>query len=132
MLKRHSLRAQATLLRLGGFKANLLEDRSVRGKLLLPNRKSVGCEQKRKNIGILFPAQSSRLIRWHGGLHLLEQVIGTLPVPIALEIGAGKTPLMNPADAAFRADGVAEAPDGSLYIGDSQKGRIWHVYYRGK
>ena len=29
------------------------------------------------------------------------------------------------------ADGVAQAPDGSLYIGDSQKGRIWHVYYRG-
>ena len=44
----------------------------------------------------------------------------------------GKSPLMNPADAAFRADGVAQAPDGSLYIGDSQKGRIWHVYYRGK
>jgi glucose/arabinose dehydrogenase len=45
---------------------------------------------------------------------------------------AGKTPLMNPADATARADGVAVAPDGSLYIGDSQKGRIWHVYYRGK
>jgi glucose/arabinose dehydrogenase len=45
---------------------------------------------------------------------------------------AGKTPLMNPADAIARADGVAEAPDGSLYIGDSQKGRIWHVYYKGK
>ncbi len=45
---------------------------------------------------------------------------------------AGKSPLMNPADAVARADGVAQAPDGSLYIGDSQKGRIWHVYYRGK
>ncbi len=44
----------------------------------------------------------------------------------------GKSPLMNPNDAAARADGVAEAPDGSLYIGDSQKGKIWHVYYRGK
>ena len=45
---------------------------------------------------------------------------------------AGKTPLMNPNDAKARADGVAQAPDGSLYIGDSQKGRMWHVYYRGK
>jgi len=45
---------------------------------------------------------------------------------------AGKSPLMNPADATARADGVAQAPDGSLYIGDSQKGRIWHVFYRGK
>src|SRR5262249_45507565 len=45
---------------------------------------------------------------------------------------AGKAPLMNPMDAVARADGVAEAPDGSLYIGDSQKGRIWRVVYRGK
>jgi len=45
---------------------------------------------------------------------------------------AGKTPLMNPGDAAARADGVAEGPDGSLYITDSQKGRIWRVLYTGK
>ncbi|MBV9768555.1 MAG: PQQ-dependent sugar dehydrogenase [Bryobacterales bacterium] len=44
----------------------------------------------------------------------------------------GKAPLMNPADAVARPDGVAQAPDGSLYITDSQKGKIWHVYYRGK
>ena len=29
-------------------------------------------------------------------------------------------------------DGVVEAPDGSLYISDSQKGKIWRVVYRGK
>lgn len=44
----------------------------------------------------------------------------------------GKTPLINPSDADARADGVAEAPDGSLYITDSQKGKIWRVFYRGK
>jgi len=44
----------------------------------------------------------------------------------------GKAALMNPNDAVARPDGVAQAPDGSLYIGDSQKGKIWHVYYRGK
>jgi glucose/arabinose dehydrogenase len=43
----------------------------------------------------------------------------------------GKTPLMNPNDAAARPDGVAEGPDGSLYVGDSQKGKIWRVMYRG-
>jgi glucose/arabinose dehydrogenase len=43
---------------------------------------------------------------------------------------AGKSPLMNPNDATARADGVAQAPDGSLYITDSQKGRIWRVFYR--
>jgi len=43
----------------------------------------------------------------------------------------GKAPLMNPGDAVARPDGVAEGPDGSLYIGDSQKGRLWRVLYTG-
>lgn len=43
----------------------------------------------------------------------------------------GKTPLMNPADAAYRPDGIAMAPDGSIYISDSEKGRVWRVLYRG-
>lgn len=43
----------------------------------------------------------------------------------------GKSELKNPADAVARPDGVAQAPDGSLYITDSQKGRVWHVFYRG-
>ena len=37
---------------------------------------------------------------------------------------------MNPNDAVARADGVAQAPDGSLYITDSQKGKIWRVMYK--
>jgi glucose/arabinose dehydrogenase len=44
---------------------------------------------------------------------------------------AGKTPLMRPNDAMYRADGVAQGPDGSLYIAESQKGRVWRVFYRG-
>jgi glucose/arabinose dehydrogenase len=44
---------------------------------------------------------------------------------------AGKDPLMNPNDAIARADGVAQAPDGSLYIAESQKGKIWRVIYKG-
>ena len=44
----------------------------------------------------------------------------------------GKDKLMNPNDAAARPDGVAEAPDGSLLIGDSQKGKLWRVMYRGQ
>jgi glucose/arabinose dehydrogenase len=45
---------------------------------------------------------------------------------------AGKTPLTNPDDAVARADGVAMGPDGSLYISESQHGKIWRVFYRGK
>ncbi len=44
---------------------------------------------------------------------------------------AGKSPLMQPNDAEARADGVAQAPDGSLYISESQHGKIWRVIYRG-
>ncbi len=44
---------------------------------------------------------------------------------------AGKSPLMNPSDALARADGVAQAPDGSIFITESQKGKVWHVFYRG-
>ena len=73
---------------LGGLESNVLERRGIRWKLLLAGRKPVGSQQKRENIGVLFAAQSSRLIRWHGGLHLLEQVIRCLSVPIALEVGA--------------------------------------------
>ncbi len=43
---------------------------------------------------------------------------------------AGKEPLMNPNDAAARADGVAQGPDGSLFISESQKGKIWRVMYK--
>jgi glucose/arabinose dehydrogenase len=45
---------------------------------------------------------------------------------------AGKTPLMNPGEAVARPDGVAQGPDGSLYISDSQKGKIWRVLYTGR
>jgi glucose/arabinose dehydrogenase len=44
---------------------------------------------------------------------------------------AGKEPLTNPNDAVARADGVAQAPDGSLYLSESQKGKIWRVMYKG-
>jgi glucose/arabinose dehydrogenase len=42
----------------------------------------------------------------------------------------GAETLMNPNSAAHRPDGVAQGPDGSLYISDSQKGRIWRVLYK--
>jgi glucose/arabinose dehydrogenase len=44
---------------------------------------------------------------------------------------AGASPLMQPNAAVARANGVAQAPDGSLYIAESQKGKIWRVLYQG-
>lgn len=44
---------------------------------------------------------------------------------------AGRTPLARREDAVFRPSGLAQAPDGTLYLSDSVKGRIWRVVYRG-
>jgi glucose/arabinose dehydrogenase len=53
------------------------------------------------------------------------------------EIFAGNFAGPDPADrnsgkAAFRPSGVAMARDGSLYVVDTLKGRLWHIYYDGK
>jgi glucose/arabinose dehydrogenase len=45
---------------------------------------------------------------------------------------SGGKPLASPRDATFRPMGLAQGRDGSLYLSDSSKGRIWRVVYRGK
>ena len=45
--------------------------------------------------------------------------------------GFNPGPVKTQADYTARPDGVAVAPDGSLYITDSEKGKIWRVFYRG-
>ena len=44
---------------------------------------------------------------------------------------AGKSEFVSTGDARFRPAGIAVGPDGSLYIADSVKGRIWRVIYTG-
>ncbi len=34
-------------------------------------------------------------------------------------------------DASYRPMGLAEGPDGSLYISESKKGKIWRILYTG-
>jgi len=41
-------------------------------------------------------------------------------------------PFRNPSQARFRPCGVAVGPDGSLFIGDTEKGRLWRVIYTGE
>ncbi|MCZ6692303.1 MAG: PQQ-dependent sugar dehydrogenase [Bacteroidetes bacterium] len=42
---------------------------------------------------------------------------------------AGVKPIMSPSDAYHRPVGLAEGPDGSLYVSDSQGGRIYRIFY---
>ena len=72
------------------IEAYLRQNLGIREKLFGAGRKAVGAEQKRKNIGVLFPGQAARLIRWHRRLHLFEQVAGGLSIPVALEVFAGE------------------------------------------
>lgn len=45
---------------------------------------------------------------------------------------AGVDTIVNVSDATYRPMGLAVGPDGSLYIGDTEKGKIWRVMYQGK
>ena len=44
---------------------------------------------------------------------------------------AGADPLMQPQSAEHRPVGIAEGPDGSLYVSDDADGTIWRIVYRG-
>jgi len=45
---------------------------------------------------------------------------------------AGIDPIVNVSDARHRPMGIAMGPDGSLYLSESVKGKIWRVMYKGK
>ncbi|GAB3766632.1 PQQ-dependent sugar dehydrogenase [Spirosoma pomorum] len=44
---------------------------------------------------------------------------------------AGIDPIVNVNDAVYRPMGIAMGPDGSLYIAETEKGKIWRVTYKG-
>ena len=41
------------------------------------------------------------------------------------------SPLMSPGDAMHRPSGIAQGPDGSIYVTDDVAGRIWRIVYTG-
>jgi mono/diheme cytochrome c family protein len=45
---------------------------------------------------------------------------------------AGKEEFRNTSEARFRPCGVAVGPDGSLYVGETEKGRLWRIIYTGE
>ena len=43
----------------------------------------------------------------------------------------GVAEFTNPRDARYRPCGLAVGPDGSIYVSDSEKGRVWRIFYAG-
>jgi glucose/arabinose dehydrogenase len=98
--------------------------------------------------GTQFPRQyrGGAFIAFHGswnrapeqaGYNVTFQPIANGKASGAFEVFAegftGKTtPLKAPGEAAGRPDGVAQGPDGSLFISEDVKGKMWRVIYRGK
>jgi len=66
-----------------------------------------------------------------GNITFVPFVNGRAGTPEIFASGfAGKPQIMQPNEAAARPNGVAEAPDGSLYVVDNVKGKIWRVFHR--
>lgn len=45
---------------------------------------------------------------------------------------SGVEKIINVSDASYRPMGIAEGPDGSLYLSDTEKGKVWRVMYKGE
>ena len=45
---------------------------------------------------------------------------------------AGVKVIKSPNDAVYRPMGLAQGPDGSIYVSDSEEGRIWRIIYNPK
>lgn len=55
----------------------------------------------------------------------------TGPVEIFADGFAEVEPLLNVSDAVYRPMGIAMGPDGSLYISETEHGKIWRIRYKG-
>ncbi|MCK5702346.1 MAG: PQQ-dependent sugar dehydrogenase [Cyclobacteriaceae bacterium] len=95
--------------------------------------------------GDMFPEKykNGAFIAWHGSWNRLghhQAGFNVVFVPMKdgkpsgnWEIFAdgfkGPKPIENTGDAVYRPCGLAEGPDGSLYVVDSQVGRVWRIMY---
>jgi glucose/arabinose dehydrogenase/mono/diheme cytochrome c family protein len=98
--------------------------------------------------GDMFPEKyrNGAFIAWHGSWNRLgHDQAGYNIVFVPMKDGKpsgnweifadgfkGPKPLTSSGDAFFRPCGLAEGPDGSLYVVDSQVGRVWRILYYPK
>jgi glucose/arabinose dehydrogenase len=96
--------------------------------------------------GSMFPEKyrNGAFIAFHGSWNRapLEQkgyLVAFVPFKDGLPSGeweifadgfAGVKPVTNMNDIVYRPTGLAQGPDGSMYVSDSEKGRIWKITYK--
>ncbi|GAA4458301.1 hypothetical protein GCM10023189_30320 [Nibrella saemangeumensis] len=94
-----------------------------------------------------FPAryQNGAFIAFHGSTNRAPYpqsgyIIGFVPLKDGKPSGSyevfadgfvGKDLIVNVSDAVYRPMGIAMGPDGSLYIAETEKGKIWRITYKG-
>lgn len=61
----------------------------------------------------------------------MENGIPTGPWEVFADGFAEQEIVVNTSDATYRPMGLAVGPDGSLYVSDSEKGKIWRIMYKG-
>jgi glucose/arabinose dehydrogenase len=61
----------------------------------------------------------------------LENGLSTGELEVFADGFTGVDTVVNTSDAVYRPMGLATGPDGSLYISESNKGKIWRVMYKG-
>ena len=61
----------------------------------------------------------------------MENGTPTGPWEVFADGFAEKEVIINTSDASYRPMGLAVGPDGSLYVSDSKKGKIWRIMYKG-
>lgn len=97
--------------------------------------------------GSMFPDRykNGAFIAFHGSTNRVPYpqagyVVGFIPFKNGIPSGeleifadgfAGKDTLVSMEDATYRPMGLAQGPDGSLYISESKKGKIWRVIFTG-
>jgi len=98
--------------------------------------------------GDQFPEKykNGAFIAFHGSWNRIEfEQAGYLVAFVPMENGqpsgdweifaqgfTGPEPVSSPGDALYRPTGLAQGPDGSLYVTDDQSGRVWRIMYYGE
>lgn len=93
-------------------------------------------ERYRNGVLVVFHGSWNRAPREQGGYQIAfaPRVDGEFTGDWTMFAGGfqGESPLMSPQDAKHRPVGIAQGPDGSVFVSDDVGGRIWRIFFNGE